>query len=520
MKIKLELVQTPPKILAEHKGEVVDFSANAFNRKTLDPGYSVFGILNDYWETKDEEFQEKVFYLYQKAWYGFDQILSSDELHAHLTDIIRTLYQMHSLQEMEIWMRENPEVRVPAAIEDQFVSHADSIHSEDKTYTTDKYYRLITICLLFRVLTPIWSEYISSNRKSVGTSHKEKAAFLLLNDTGILEADAMQELKAFIALTISGNSNSLDRIFSGDASDDLPYNILAKVCLKRLCVGDIVDPDGYGQNHAVSRVYRFILTEVRTPADRSGGITAKPINPDEDGAEKPRSIVECYRKTMELTMAQLELLKFACSQVEKNVLLIQPDMDLKILSEFMESGKALHNLRVGEPQIALVSALFKTVIPPQSYMYIPNDQLVECVSAAQAVLWHRGMKYMALLVGSGQVINGDELAVSPIDSRAQIPEDVKKELYKYYPYVWATIRRQSKVRLEEELVPEQHRILATIDTIVDLLVSSAWACTARPDRLVEVFGRERRKLTIIPTIKQELAQFFIDVEKRRELNAR
>ena len=60
--------------------------------------------------------------------------------------------------------------------------------------------------------------------------------------------------------------------------------------------------------------------------------------------------------------------------------------EMELLHEFMESGKALHNLRVGEPQIALVSALFKTVIPPQSYMYIPNDQLVECVSAAQAVL--------------------------------------------------------------------------------------------------------------------------------------
>ena len=128
----------------------------------------------------------------------------------------------------------------------------------------------------------------------------------------------------------------------------------------------------------------------------------------------------------------------------------------------------------------------------------------------EAVLWHWGFHYLAVLSTSHLVLGQDDMHISPVDNRGQIPNDLQKQIMSHYPYTWSTLRKTTMVSFTE-----QNPVIHAIDLVVDDLINNAWRSTAHEDKIQQVFGEFRRKMVIFPNIKSELAKLLIHIAEQK-----
>ena len=157
----------------------------------------------------------------------------------------------------------------------------------------------------------------------------------------------------------------------------------------------------------------------------------------------------------------------------------------------------------------MLSWVMKRQISPRGILYPEPKLVIALLGVLEAVLWHRGFKYLACLATCHPIIGREEMIISPVDSRGQIPVELKDKILELYPYVFSYSRRKN-----EAGTPEPHPVLNDIDLVVDSLLSNAWRSTARESHIRTIFGDMQRKFPIRPDIKTDLARLIIDIESR------
>lgn len=233
--MEIEVDVSVPRTIVKHPGERdLEFSASVFTRPAFSNKYNVFAEINDYWASLPLPRQAAIYDLYREAERGFDQIKSSEDLYRQLNRIVQHLFELHPLEELEIWISMNPKIRIPSSFQETFVADRDSNATAEKTYTRREYIQVISLALFIRTLIPIWGEYISSTRKVSGMAHKEQVAFELLSNTDVLRSPAVIRLKEYIVQTIKDRQNNMAKILNSISSEDVPHILLALVCVRRL----------------------------------------------------------------------------------------------------------------------------------------------------------------------------------------------------------------------------------------------------------------------------------------------
>ena len=508
MELRVNILKTRPELICVHNGEELIFSANAFQKKTFQQEFDVLEPINAYWQRLSDAEQQSIFDVYSDVYRGFDQIVSSHDLHNHLNTQIKLMVELMPLDRITTWVSIDPAFIMPIDLQEIFIPDAENKNSAEKTYLRSDYVDLIAYSVFVRALMPIFGEYINSIRRSLGVEKKEDEALKLLYGTGVLQSKAVLKLADYIKQITKDRAKNAERILSGNSSLDQDDYLLALVTIRKLCVSDVRGAIGE-KGGLVSRVYSFIYQKVFNPTKTDVPIREKKFGTDEGDRQNKRSILESYRKRTELSLAEIAGFEHGYHKLLSTALKLAPGITEAEVMACVETARAAKHERIGDAQLIIMACVFKNIHSPNTIYYITPEQGWENLGVLEAVLWHWGFHYLSILVTSHTLISEDMMHVSPIDNRGQISSDIQAEIKKQYPFVWSN-NRKSGIGSSDE----PHPVLNSIDIVVDDLLNNAWRATASQDKLVAVFdGEARRKMVIPPNIKTMLAQLIVYVSK-------
>lgn len=564
MRIFAVTTKPSPEIVVEHRGEKLVFRGTVFRKSNLMQSDSIFFEINDYWMSRPIDVQDKIFNIYKQIDQGFSCVRSSVELAKFLNEAIIELLRIHDLSHIRIWLATNPMVYIPESFEDEYVENIDTNFSQEKTYTKSDYLDLLTLAMFLRVLCPIWGEFSDSVTKTVGKSNQDEQAMRLLADTGLMKNVAMIKLHNYINAYVKTRSSNLGRIVKGHSSEDLSYDLLGQICVRRLTIA----PFNYGgldedvaqtqeqqpkRRHLVATIYKFMHPLIFGNNSGDEVIEEKNIDDTEKPDNGKRSILESYRYRQELDIGNLKEYVKALVPSHAIAEILAPGIDHHMLQSCIESARQIDILDVGMPQVQMLSWIMATVISPRAIMYLPSEPqalrfgsdyktgayrdihgnihnyfdqnpqamvkeknvLIDSLGVAQAVLWHWGHKYLSLLITAYPEESDGNMVVATTDAKNHIPRELKDEINRIYPYSGVSVRRN-----QEEVTPESNRVLDLIDLIADELMSKVWIHTASPEMEVEVLGRNFRRFSIRSSIKPDLASLIIDIGSRKHIQKR
>jgi len=138
-------------------------------------------------------------------------------------------------------------------------THRHGSISTQQTYDIVKYDRLLVLATAIRVLTPIWSVYVSIMDKYAPKNYKELMALRLLTQSWIKDYQGFAELQAYVRANIREDESSLSSVIGGVGSEMIPEWLLALICVRRLATKGL---SGDGENTTWSATSTLLL---RTP---------------------------------------------------------------------------------------------------------------------------------------------------------------------------------------------------------------------------------------------------------------
>jgi hypothetical protein len=494
-------------VVLEHKGETVTFSISVFGRANFQYEYDVFDHINRYWASLPEQKQNQIFIIYKDIEYGFDNIHTKTELFDYLTNKVTELMAVNDLESVHNWITFSSGVQIPTTIDADYQPSVGDNKSREKTYLKSDYMQLVSLSVLMRCMIPIWGQYITNIRQESGNQFKEYYAFQLLNKSAVAKCAAMEKLRLYIEHNVGEDKQNPNNTISGISSEDFGYWLLAFISIRRLCLGDVrgLDP----RFHLISFIFKTILQKVRNnDSNFENGVKFKNIEersgPD---SENKISALERYKIKTNISLGETVELEYSIRDMADAATKLSYKVDPQLLNRSLQSSQALMQQRLLDPQITLLRWVFKPVISPRGLMYLPKPIVVQALGVAEAVLWARGHKYLALLCSSYPVISDKEMVISPVDSKMRVPKELTDELDKVYPFTSATNSKKAGVK-------QVSLVARSIDTVSDNLTMFSWRSTADESMLQEVFGNTNRKIPIKPDIKLDLTRLVLEIGTR------
>lgn len=501
MEFRVDLFKPKLEAIILHSGTTLGFNASVFHKKSFSRDYNVFDEVNAFLRELPRSTQDQLFEIYTRAYKGFDYLLDQAELHDYIKGCIFDLTQVIKLEQLENWLRFRPEIVVPESVKPLPPDPMDNVKSIAKTYTVSDYYPLLALSMFLRLLIPIWGEYVASIRKTTEVDKKEFITLQLLNDTGILESTAIERLKIYIREDNTSTDNKdWEKVLSGFSSEDIVFQQLAVVCFRRLCTADLrgVNPS----TQVVAQIWKSSVQ--KSYGSPVSNIELKEVREGEESAAD-RSGLEGYRRRTDISLGNVAEFEYYFGFPHAIARHIDPTVPLELVDQALATASQIEANEVGDVQLAIAGEMIKDQITPYS-LYHTVDLLPNVLAACEAVLWHRGFKYLAAVVTSYAISGVEEMHVGSISSREQLTIENMEEIKRWFPYVWEMGKRVPSTA--------QHGILETVDMLVDSLIFQSWRMTIAEDKAAEIFGERRRRLMIPSDIKNQIVSFLIDNERR------
>lgn len=495
-----------PEVKLDHKGETISFSISVFQRANFQGQYDVFGYINNFWESLPEAKQDQIFGIYKEIQYGFETVFAKKDLFEYLQVKVAELIAAHDLDVIQNWISFSSDIVIPEAFQSDYVYSVDNNTSREKTYTRSDYSRLVALSVLLRCMVPIWGEYISNIRQETGTMYKEFIAFQLINKSNISHCVPMDKLRVYIERIVGEDNFDPNNILNGICAEDFGFYVLALVCIRRLCIGDVrgTDPSA----NLITFIYKYIIQRIRNGENNYENVVKEKTFDDRspDGENKI-STLERYKIKSNVSLGEIVELEHSVRNMMDIANKLSFSINPALLERSLFTSRELMNQQLQEPQLTLLCWIFKPVISPKGLLYLPKKSIVEAIGAMEAVLWARGHKYLAILASSYALVDQKDMVISPVDSKMRVPVEMTEELGRIYPFT-RTVNAKKTGAKEINLAAK------AIDTLTDNLSMYNWRSTADESMLQEVLGNTSRKLPIKPDIKLDLTRVVIEIGSR------
>lgn len=464
----------------------------------------IFYYLNHYWSLLPLSSQKDIFEIYKTIHDVIDYTHNKDQLNIQLKQHVAALMKHHSLKAVGEYVQYRSNIEMPALV-DEFVQDVNSIHTRDLTYTLPDYKALLVFALAVRSLTPIWNEYVVKIKEHTGDQFKELYAFYLLEHTEHFACPAINKLMLYIDRVTSASAEANIFHMKSVSAEDYVELLLAQTIVKKLCMAQLSTTDV--RYHMVSFCYHFLLPKTQPRATSpEKTVRSKKASGNTSDDQKP-SFAENYHITTELSAGQLAELEYCVSDVNALADKLAPSMSKEFLNNCVMHAYELLSFSINDPQIRLMQWILKPVIPPKGILYVPEPTRIKMLGLTQAVLYHRGHKYLSLLTTSRPVEVGGMPVVSDRDSRIGFTQENIDNLIKYYPFKTPNWEKQKDIK-------QQYAIFKTIEIMVDGISRFNWRTTADDKMCLEVLGKSSKLVPVVGDIRNELARLIIQLGTR------
>lgn len=499
-------LSNPPELHIEHNQQRLSFNLSRFTRKPFEKG-DVFEYINAYWQDFPLPAQDRLFDLYRQVSIFYDDHHTREELRAFMSKTALAILELHDLKHIDDWISFKSNIIIPDAFEASYVDDVDSNMTRDKTYTRIDYKHLIGLSLALHSLVPIWSEYINIIRIETGNDHKERYAFQLIHDSPIMTSPAMLKLKQYVgALTV--DKHTPDNILKGISSEDFVHWLVSLIAVKRLCVAHVqVQPDG---TNIITYIYKFIIQRLQAK-DNGFENSYKEKKYDvkgPGGQENKISTLEKYKIKTNISPGEIVEIEYSVKDIFNVGSRLTAHASVAFMQQWVDSSNILLEHEILDPHIALLGWVMKPVISASGLQYLSKESLVNLLAIAQAVLWLRGYRYLALLLGCYAITSDHDMIVSPVDSKMRLTKDQVESIERIYPF-----NRPSAMKRKSDTRPD-NIVLDTIDQLTDTIAMYGWRMTAPQAYILEEMRSPSRKLMVRPDIKSYIAELVISIGER------
>ena len=520
MKLTLSSELSRSEIVMTHQGHELIWNTSPFERTELSSDTDTFKQINDYWNRLPSQQQDAIFELYARIRYILDDAQTLDQVTKELQPLIAELLDVyHDLENVHDWCWFYSDLAIPHTVADSVNFEEGGSSTEDKTYLKRDYKKLVALAVVLRVMVPIWGEFIFRTRSECGTTYKEYYAERLLNYSRIKNSEAIEKLTNYIVKQLPPDRSNAGAILGCIGSDDFPSFMLARVLVRRLCVGDIT---GINPNATIlTFIYKYIRQKnssnrgnqrlgsssnfndnIREKFPETGG--------ESDDGENKLSKLEGYKIQEELSRGDVQTIRYFLSDPIWVLKDVQPDLDMNLLQQSLNCIKPLEAEIIDPAQLAILQWVLKPAISPEGLATVNKKGLLKAIAIVQAVLWHRGHKELAALCSaySKQV---DEHKILTVESRARIPRDLQEEIRVLFPF-----NKRSSGKSKQAKVTNP--CLAAIDKIADGLCAREWVLTLPEPWLADLGSEAGNRKYIAPSdIKIKLANLIISLLQRRSI---
>lgn len=509
----LNMSNVSPMVNVIHLGQTLSFSISFYRRTMFTGEYDVFNQINSYWEDQTPERQQAIFDTYRRIFDSFGEIYMEMSIKEYLQKQVAELLSYHKPEHIQEWIAfRSTDIQVPTSIPTEFVQDIDRNTSPNKTYVASEYRQLTALAMILRTMIPVWGEYIASIKSETDTAFLALQAFQLVDKVLTPEVPAVRKLIEYIdSKLVPAAVEKSTAVFKGIPSADHARWMLALICTRCISVADI-----RGNNpeaHLATFIHIFIKNRV-SEKDDSGDSKIKDKKIDEtmtdDGARA--SALERYKVKANVSIGDLVELEHFLNDHVRIAQLLSPGVDMTDVNTCLEQIKEYEGAPTA-PQITLLRWFLSPIASHSGILYMPEQLLKRLMAIAEATLWHRGHRYLGVLMSCHPIRSEKEIVVSPVDSKMRIPGTLLESLdagceYKLNPKSKRTVVATGK---------EVNVSTISIDLLTNHFMTFGWRPTTSTERVEAVLGIRTLRYPIKPDIKTDLARLLVEVNQPRHL---
>lgn len=503
-------------VLTEHNGRRQSFNIHLYKKDKFSEDSSTFFPINEYWADLPDHEQQGIFECYEEAQELFDSITGVSGLNAELTNICTRLMSYHQIDRVKRWLEKDSVFMVPEGVDHVYKEDKDRSTTRDQTYIYDDYLGLMAKSIIYRAMIPIWSVYSKTAKTDGGKPHRELNSFFLLANSEIFDCEPTQRLLRYIRANLRPDTHTGNHTLAGICKDDMPLHLLARVCVLKLCMADLLvrgAPIEKNKYNLPALVYNSII-EPPSPqgGDHSQRVLTKEVITEGRGEtnESNSSVLEFYKARSPITTGRIAEMEYSLRDPYQITLQLCPDADLSDLEVALETSKKLYTEQIQPCLITLSQWVIAPAFPPNGVFYMETDLLVRIFAITETVLRHRNFGSLALLSTAYTVKEDDGMRVTSVVGKSHMSEELFNKIAHYFPY-------RKEIKRKASGPGEDCYVISDIKKLSQEFARFTWRATAADSLVEKVQGSARsRRINILPSLRSDLGEMLCQAEEQFE----
>lgn len=498
--------------------DITIFSKTSHQKNEFD----LFEQINNYWKGKPLEFQQQVFNLYKKTHAIFEFGGTIETLTLELKPYINEFFKLHKPETLTTWAKMFGNIFISPSLPNEYIGEDSPNASaarffqaatKNKTYDRRDYINLVGLAIVFRMLIPIFGEFIFLTQASARTNLKEYRAGKLLEGTVIEESEAYNKLRLYVNENIQVDKQKAGPILDGINSEEFPHWQLYMVIVRRLMVGNIKGDPSQPNSHLVTFIHFYLSLRMQAYeySFSSGKVRDKDIDSSSNESDdKKPSIFEIYKTPTVHSPGDYEQMAFYAQDIEWAISVLCPGLDRDIYNQAVEANRFMAGpIPFHMPQAILVQNLIGPFQAPQVLEHITRLPALGLYNVVQAMLWQYGYRDLAAFLTTTVNDNHSTISGFTHNTRMNIPRVMSDKIRELYPHLKQTSSRSANSKVEP--TP-----MITIKNIIEMMSSQEWKMNICDDWINQLnagkVSPSRRRDWIIPAdIRIQLARLFIQI---------
>lgn len=500
----------------KHGKESINFSCKAFAKVRPSNPKGVFHEINGFLETLEPTVKKEIFERYKKIKELYEMDFAPSHVAPSINSEMIEVFNLIDLNKARRWLCTIGNIHIPADVEDTINEHS-RYNKPNQTYVRNDYINLATLSMLFRLLIPVFGQYI--DQTSDQELYKETEVISLIDNTKLMnwpygEYDhngevvpgVIDKVTEYVRFCTSDKGSTLGNIWSGLATAEIPTHLTAKVMVRRLTILALNDHTGHS---IVANIFRYVKSNAepieRTSAD---AVKDKHGRGSIDENDDKKSFIEEYKTKQRI--APGDVVAFNLDALNHRLMAnkVDPDVEMRKVITCVDCVEDVLMSDIAPHQVTIAQWVMAKAFPTRAFYHIDKRSVNNLLATTQGLLWHWGFPDIAIFLQVKAFYNpsysGANLFMQPkIGTR--ITGKHRQALDEKFPHM-----RLGRMSARGVRTPSENMSVIALNNLSNSLRSSNWIYMGPKELLAETEQIQTDEVLIVPVnIKYRIAELLV-----------